>query len=279
MQNATTHINKQYHQPDLFGNICTRLEQQGIDLKKVSRHDLSGVDEFHVRGAEVSNELVNEIYLKNAKVLDVGCGLGGPARMLADRFNCRVTGIDLCKEYISTAQQLSELVGLSEQTTFVHGNALELPFADGSFDIVWTQHVQMNIKDKARFYSEIKRALTEEGALVYYDIFKKNGGNVQYPVPWADTVTVSFLETVRFVDALLNELGFVKSQTSDQTLKAGQFLTGLFEKVENNGMPVLGPNVLMGKSTRKKLGNVLKGIEENKIELQSGIYRKKSNEY
>ena len=279
MQNATTHINKQYHLPDLFGNICTRLEQQGIDLKKVSRHDLSGVDEFHVRGAQVSNELVNEIYLKNAKVLDVGCGLGGPARMLADRFNCRVTGIDLCKEYISTAQQLSELVGLSEQTTFVYGNALELPFADGSFDIVWTQHVQMNITDKARFYSEIKRALTEEGVLVYYDIFKKNGGNVQYPVPWADTVTVSFLETVRFVDALLNELGFVKSQTSDQTLKAGQFLTGLFEKVENNGMPVLGLNVLMGKSTRKKLGNVLKGIEENKIELQSGIYRKKSNEY
>ena len=121
--------------------------------------------------------------------------------------------------------------------------------------------------------------MTEEGVLVYYDIFKKNGGNVQYPVPWADTVTVSFLETVRFVDALLNELGFVKSQTSDQTLKAGQFLTGLFEKVENNGMPVLGLNVLMGKSTRKKLGNVLKGIEENKIELQSGIYRKKSNEY
>ncbi len=275
MRISISQIENQYYKANLFEDICSRLEQQGIDLARVGRHDLSGVDELHVRGAEVSNELVNEIYLKDARVLDVGCGLGGPARMLADRFNCRVTGIDLCEEYVRTARQLSELVGLSEQTIFVHGDALEMPFADGSFDIVWTQHVQMNIRDKAAFYSEIKRVLTDEGALVYYDIFKKNGGNVQFPVPWADTSAVSFLETVRFVDALLNELGFVKSQTSDQTLKAGQFLAGLLEKVKNNGLPVLGLDVLMGRSTKKKLINVLKAIEENRIVLQSGIYRKK----
>jgi len=276
MQNSTTQIKKQYYLPDLFKDICARLKQQGVDLKKVSRHQLSAVDEFHVRGAEVSNELVKEIYLKNTRVLDVGCGLGGPGRMLADRFNCRVTGIDLCEEYVSTAQQLSKLVGLEEKTEFIHGNALNLPFEDGSFDIVWTQHVQMNIEDKAQFYSEIKRVLTDEGAIVYYDIFTKNGSDVQYPVPWADTAAISFLQTVPFVDTLLNELDFIKLQTSDQTLKARQFLNGLFEKVKTNGMPLLGLNVLMGKSTKKKLGNILKGIEENKIELQSGIYRKRN---
>jgi len=276
MQNAETQIKKQYYLPGLFKDICARLEQQGIDLKKVSRNDLSGVDELHVRGAEVSNELVNEIFLNDAKVLDVGCGLGGPARMLADRFNCHVTGIDLCKEYISTAQQLSELTGLAKQTKFVYGDAMNLPFSNGSFDIVWTQHVQMNIEDKTRFYSEIKRVLTEEGALVYYDIFKKNGGNVQYPVPWANTASISFLETISDVDALLNDLGFIKTQTTDQTVKAGQFLARMFEKVETNSMPVLGLNVLMGKATGKKLSNILKGIEENKIELQSGIYRKRN---
>ncbi len=265
MQNAETQIKKQYYLPGLFKDICARLEQQGIDLKKVSRNDLSGVDELHVRGAEVSNELVNEIFLNDAKVLDVGCG-----------FNCHVTGIDLCKEYISTAQQLSELTGLAEQTKFVYGDAMNLPFSNGSFDIVWTQHVQMNIEDKTRFYSEIKRVLTEEGALVYYDIFKKNGGNVQYPVPWANTASISFLETISDVDALLNDLGFIKTQTTDQTVKAGQFLARMFEKVETNSMPVLGLNVLMGKATGKKLSNILKGIEENKIELQSGIYRKRN---
>ena len=270
------HIEIQYHTPDLFEDICKRLEQQGVDLKKVSRRHISGVDEFHVRGAEVSNELAREIYLLGAKVLDVGCGLGGPARMLAEQFNCHVTGIDLCKEYVLTAQKLSELVGLSSQTEFVRADALNLPFADGSFDIVWTQHVQMNIEDKARFYSEIKRVLNDEGAIVYYDIFTKNVGNITYPVLWANTASISFLETVPNVDALLNELGFVKLQTSDQTLKAKQFLISLFQKIKTNGSPNLGLNVLMGISTKKKLSNILKGIEENKIELQSGIYRKKS---
>jgi ubiquinone/menaquinone biosynthesis C-methylase UbiE len=163
-------IENQYHTPGLFKDICKRLEKQGVDLKKVSRRHISRVDEFHVRGAEVSNELVKEIYLQGAKVLDVGCGLGGPSRMLAAQFNCQVIGIDLCKEYVNTAQKLSELVGLTAQTEFVHADALNLPFANGSFDIVWTQHVQMNIEDKAKFYSEIKRVLNDEGAIVYYDI-------------------------------------------------------------------------------------------------------------
>ncbi len=269
-------IENQYHKPGLFEDICKRLEKQGVDLKKVSRHHISGVDEFHVRGAEVSNELVKEIYLQGAKVLDVGCGLGGPSRMLAEQFNCQVIGIDLCKDYVNTAQKLSELVGLTAQTEFVHADALDLPFADGSFDIVWTQHVQMNIEDKARFYSEIKRVLNDEGTIVYYDIFTKNGGNITYPVLWANAASISFLETVSNVDALLNELDFVKLQTSDQTLKAKQFLISLFQKIKTNGSPNLGLNVLMGISTKKKLSNILKGIEENKIELQSGIYRKKS---
>ena len=276
MRNSKTQIKKQYYLPHLFEDICKNLEQQGVDLNKVSRSDISGVDEFHVRGAAVSNELVQEIYLKDAKVLDVGCGLGGPSRMLADQFNCQVTGIDLCEEYVSTAHKLSELVGLSGQTEFVHGDALNLPFKDGSFDIVWTQHVQLNIENKTKFYSEIKRVLNEEGALVYYDIFKKDDKDINYPVPWANNASINFLETIPFVDNLLNNLGFTQLQISDQTYKAKQFLINSFEEIQKNGMPKLGLNVLMGNSTKKKLNNILKGIEENKIELQSGIYRNKS---
>ena len=276
MRNSKSQIENQYYKANLFEDICKTLEQQGIDLNKVSRSDISRVDEFHVRGAEVSNELVQEIYLNDAKVLDVGCGLGGSSRMLADRFNCQVTGIDLCEEYVSTAQKLSELVGLTDQTEFIHEDALNLPFMESSFDIVWTQHVQMNIADKAKFYSEIKRVLNDEGALVYYDIFKKGKEDVNYPLPWANNASISFLESIQLVDALLNDLGFVKLQTSDQTNKAKHSLINTFEKVKMNGLPKLGLNVLMGTSTNKKLVNILKAIEENKIELQSGIYRKKS---
>ncbi len=268
-------IENQYSNNDLFEEICSRLEQKGIDLNNVNRKDISGVDEFHVRGAEVSNELVNEIYLRNMKVLDVGCGLGGSARMLADRFNCKVTGIDICEEYIRTALKLSKLVGLSDRTEFFHADALDLPFENSSFDVVWTQHVQMNIEDKEKFYSEINRVLKDEGALVYYDIFKKGEEDLTYPVPWANKASISFLKTFLLMDALLTRLDFAKLHTSDQTPKAKQFLRKVIEKTKKNGLAVLGLNLLMGRATMKKLGNTLKGIEENKIELQSGIYKKK----
>ncbi|MEN8186013.1 MAG: class I SAM-dependent methyltransferase [Bacteroidota bacterium] len=276
MKISNTNNEDQYNQPKLFEKIIKRLVELEVDINNVSISDIAGVNEYHVRGAEVSNELAQEIYLNKAKVLDVGCGLGGLCRMLANDHNCEVTGIDLSHEYIRTAKNLSELIGLSDKTEFIQGDALDLPFEKDSFDIVWTQHVQMNIKEKTKFYSEIRRVLKDEGALVYYDIFKKNRKDIDYPVPWADNASVNFLETFSAVDDRLNNLGFAKIQTTDQTSKAKHFLIGLFEKIKINGPPKLGLNVLMGESTEEKLSNILKCIEENKIELQSGIYRKKS---
>ena len=232
------------------------------------------MDEFHVRGAEVSQELAREIGLDNSKVLDVGCGIGGPSRMLADDYNCRVTGIDLSHEFIRTASALSELVGLQDKTDFIQASALELPFEDGSFDVAWTQHVQMNISDKAKFYSEINRVLSDSGTFVYYDIFQKNGEDVDYPVPWANDASVSFLGSTTKMDHILQDLGFKNVQTTDQTFQGAQFLVGLFEKLKKNGPPKIGLNVLMGASTKEKLVNILKGLEQEKIVLQSGIYNK-----
>jgi ubiquinone/menaquinone biosynthesis C-methylase UbiE len=273
MEQFDTLVENQYHKPGLFEDILERLNQEEVDISKVTRGNIAGVDEFHVRGAEVSLELAREAQLENAKVLDVGCGIGGPSRMLAEQFNCKVTGIDLSQEYIRTARGLSELVGLQAKTKFVHASALDLPFNKGSFDVVWTQHVQMNISDKGKFYSEIERVLSDRGMLVYYDIFRKNSADVNYPVPWADNSSVSFLGTIKNMDHILTELGFRKMHTTDQTKEAIQFLADLFEKLKMNGPPKLGLNVLMGKSTQEKLRNILKGLEEEKIVLQSGIYK------
>jgi SAM-dependent methyltransferase len=274
MEQLNAMIENQYHLNGLYEDIVSRLGQQEVDMDKVSRSHLAGVDEFHVRGAEVSQELAREIGLDNSAVLDVGCGIGGPSRMLADDYNCKVTGIDLSHEYIRTASALSRLVGLQDKTEFLQGSALELPFKDASFDVAWTQHVQMNIEDKTRFYAEIDRVLSDRGTFVYYDIFMKDGEDVDYPVPWANNATISFLDTPANMQCILRELGFRKIQSTDQTSKGSRFLIGLFNKLKRNGLPQIGLNVLMGTSTKEKLVNILKGLEEEKIVLQSGIYKK-----
>ena len=112
MNKINTLIENQYNLSGLFEDIIKRLKDQGVDLNNISRSDIAGVDEFHLRGVEVTKELVAEFDFKNLKVLDVGCGLGGPSRMLADEFNCKVSGIDMSHEYIRTARKLSEIIKL-----------------------------------------------------------------------------------------------------------------------------------------------------------------------
>jgi ubiquinone/menaquinone biosynthesis C-methylase UbiE len=274
MEEMNTMVENQYHLSGLYEDIIVRLGEQEIHIDRVSRKHLAGVDEFHVRGAEVSQELASEIGLENRIVLDVGCGIGGPARMLADDYNCRVTGIDLSHEFIRTASALSKLVGLEDRTEFVQASALNLPFENRSFDVAWTQHVQMNIKDKREFYSEIERVLSSRGTFIYYDIFRKNRAEVDYPMPWANDPTVSFLGTTSNLEKILEELCFEKVLVSDQTKLGEKFLVGLFENLKKNGPSKLGLNVLMGPATKEKLINLLKGLNEGKIELQSGIYKK-----
>ena len=195
--------------------------------------------------------------------------------MLADEFNCDVSGIDMSHEFIRTATELSRIIKLNGRIKFVQGDALELPYDDQSFDVVWTQHVQMNIEDKEKFYSEIHRVLKTGGSLVYYDIFKKNKELITYPVPWANDASLSFLGTISNMESILKSLEFSQTQTSYHTLKAIEFLRNSFERSKKKGPPNLGLNVLMGTSTMEKLSNVMRGLQENKIELQSGIYIKK----
>ncbi len=267
-------IERHYLKEGLFEDILSRLKDQGVDLNSVKRDDISGVDEFHVRGAAVSQELARTIDLNGLEVLDVGCGLGGPCRMLADDFNCNVTGIDLSNEFIRTAKGLSKLVNLDSKTSFVVGDAVNLPFENESFDVVWTQHVQMNISDKKRFYSEIRRVLKSGGHFLYYDIFKKNGNEIVYPMPWASTSDHSFLVKAIEMHDILNELKLEKSTIIDQTKAGIDFFESLVAKLKAYGPPKMGLNVLMGDSTKHKLLNLLEHLKNGTLMLESGIYTK-----
>jgi len=274
MENLNQSIENHYLKEKLYEDIVKRLKEQDIDLNKVKRSDISGTDEFHVRGAAVSKELANSIDLKGASVLDVGCGLGGPCRMLADEYDCQTTGIDLSNEYIRTAKKLSELVNLNHKTTFIQGDATNLPFEDDSFDIVWTQHVQMNIPGKKKFYSEINRVLKTGGYFLFYDILKKEDNEINYPMPWASNGNLSFLFKADEMDNILKKLGLTKKESTNQTQDGIAFFDALVTRLKEFGPPKMGLNVLMGDTTKPKLMNLLTHLKSGELELKSGVYKK-----
>ena len=267
-------VQSHYFVSELYNNILDKLKTIGVDLNNVKRTDLSSVDEFHVRGLEVSKELAQQITSSNLKVLDVGCGLGGPARMIADEKSCAVTGLDLSQEFINTAKALSKLVNLDSKTTFLKADALDLPFEKNSFDIVWTQHVQMNIFEKKKFYSEIFRVLKTGGKFLYYDIFKSSDNDINYPMPWASRQDLSHLINIAELEKILNSIGFNSFSKKNQTDAGLGSIKQMLSHIKEFGPPIMGLNVLMGKDTKQKILNAFNHFDQGDLQLWSGFAEK-----
>ncbi|MCP4622337.1 MAG: class I SAM-dependent methyltransferase, partial [bacterium] len=169
MKDYEKSINDHYGQAHLAAHIMSAFEHAG---KQIHTHqDTASFDEFHIRGRDATRELAELAGLqKNMKVLDLGCGVGGPARTLAAEFGCRVIGIDLVEEYCRTAKLLSERVGLDDRVTFHHGNMTALPFEENIFDAAWTEHTIMNIENKGELFDWIRRMLQKKGLFAFYEI-------------------------------------------------------------------------------------------------------------
>jgi ubiquinone/menaquinone biosynthesis C-methylase UbiE len=252
------------------------IMENGKNVNSITIDDLAPIDEFHTRGRESTVELAMLANLKASDVvLDVGCGLGGTARHLATQFGCHLVGIDLTEEYISVGKKLTKLVSLSDRVELRHGSALEIPYEDERFDIVWTEHVQMNIANKNRFYSEIERVLKPGGFLLFHDVFRGSGDSPFYPAPWAEDESISALATEMEVRAIIEKLGMEIDHWIGKIQESIEFFKRVSAQIDADGPPPIGIHLLMGDNAREKLQNYVRNLSENRVTVAMGTVRKK----
>jgi len=267
-RSAAESVQRHYTVPALAQRILDALEKAGRDTSRLSVDDLAPIDEFHVRGRQATLELAEAARIQpHHAVLDVGSGIGGPARCLANEFGCRVTGLDLTEEYCRTATVLSERVGLAHLVRFEQGDAVTMPFPDASFDVVWTEHVAMNVADKASLYREMYRVLKRGGTLAIYDVCAGEGGPVHFPVPWARSEDTSFLASPEQLRRLVTAAGFDVTDWRDTTGQAREWFVALSERVEREGAPRLTWGMLMGDDFPAMARNQRRNLDEGRIAL------------
>jgi ubiquinone/menaquinone biosynthesis C-methylase UbiE len=209
------------------------------------------------------------------KILDVGSGIGGPSRCLAATCGCMVTGLDLSEEYCRVASLLADMVGLNHLVDYRQGDALDLPYADQSFDAVWTQHASMNICDKSRLYGEFYRVLKPGGVLAAYDVFSGSGEALHYPVPWASEPSSSFLVSPEESRLILAATGFDIKLWQDDTESATDWFRKIVMKSSASSKPVLGLHLLLGDEFPAMLHNQFRNLQEGRIRIMQIVAGRK----
>ena len=251
-------VSEHYTHGRLVAAIREGLAALGKTPDAVTIDDLAPVDEFHIGGRQATEHFIGQLDLApDDHVLDVGCGIGGTSRFVAERYGCRVSGIDLTPEYVETARTLCEWVGLGERVTVQQASALEMPFDDGTFDAAYMLHVGMNIADKTGLFAEVARVLGPGGIFGVYDVMRTGGDDLVYPVPWAETAETSAVASPNDYKAALRAAGFEISAECNRW----DFAIAYFERMrtraaEADGPPPLGHHIEMGESAPLMIANM-----------------------
>ena len=243
---------------DLETKILRAVQACGKKLEDITWKDISGIDEFHIRKSLATRDMAELIDLQpGTSVLDAGCGLGGPSLHLALEYGCLVTGIDLTQAFCDVAKAFSKRFGVENHVTYQQGSVLDLPFDDKQFDVVWTQHVSMNIEDKERFFAELFRVVKSGGFLACYDIIEGTGEPVAYPVPWANTPDISFLASEEQQRSAILEAGFSIESWDDKSQEALSWLEKVQEKSRNQSSPAPDFQLFPGDSFAVMMSNLI----------------------
>jgi ubiquinone/menaquinone biosynthesis C-methylase UbiE len=269
-------VSQHYTHGGLTEAIRDGLASLGKAPGTVTVDDLAPVDEFHIGGRKASEDFLDQLGLgADQHVLDVGCGLGGAARFVANRYGSRVTGIDLTSEYVETGQALCKWVGLDQRVVLQQGSALAMPFADSSFDGAYMLHVGMNIEEKEKLAAEVARVLRPDSVFGIYDVMRTGLGELTYPVPWAATADLSAVAEPDWYKNALRRAGFAITAERNRRDFALAFFADLRAKMAaTSGPPPLGLHVLMGKATPEKVQNMIDNTSKGCIAPVELIARK-----
>jgi SAM-dependent methyltransferase len=246
--------------------IRTALVAAGKDPAQVTPQDLAPIDEFHIGGGAATEALFAQVApAAGTRWLDLGSGLGGPARHLALTYGCDVTGIDLTEEYVAVASDLAARVGLGGKVSFRHGSALDLPFDAGSFDGASLMHVGMNIADKAALFAGVRRVLRPGGTFAIYDVMRTGDAPLVFPVPWAASARTSFVETPATYRAALAQAGFSVVAERDRAAFGLEFFRAMQARLAAHGRPALGLHILFGEDAPQKTANMIRNLQDGTI--------------
>ena len=254
---TSTELVNHYAPESPIERIQSQLRSAGIDLAALTVSDLAGVDEFHLGGKLATTAILEHLPSRaSAHHLDIGCGIGGAARTIAATTGCAVTGIDLTPGFVATAERLSGLVGMSDQTSFALGNASTIDFPDGHFDSATLLHVGMNIEDKQGLFNQVEHVLRPGGVFVVYDIMRIGDGDLDFPMPWSSVAASSFVETPERYVGALESAGFTTTAPVNRMELVARALAAA---VENP--PAVDLSHLMGSAWPEMFANLRSALQ------------------
>jgi len=260
-------VARHYARDNLEETILAALVASGKDPDRLATSDLAPVDEFHTGGREATIEFAAQMDLApGMHLLDIGCGIGGASRFVAETYGCRVTGIDLTEDFVRTADALARRVGLQARVSYRQGSALALPFPPATFDGAYMMHVGMNIEDKPALFRQVHGVLKAGGVFAIYDVLQIGVGALSFPLPCADTAETCFVATPADYRRALEGAGFEIRKERDRYAFAVEFFRRVQASLaEGGGPPPLGIHLLMGEDAPQKLGAVVDNLDRGVI--------------